>query len=141
MKDSDWREINEYFAQIFSKKGIYMCVKREVAAMIKECNHIKTLPMLYVEFLYALSKDEKWKLIKEKIFCKIRYRICADCIPHRNIYQWKKQHLQHYLLRGVFLSLIINTHKGRLVQNFYVSGGYLHAPLQYNKNLIIQFEG
>ena len=59
MKDSDWREINEYFAQIFSKKGIYMCVKREVAAMIKECNHIKTLPMLYVEFLYALSKDEK----------------------------------------------------------------------------------
>ena len=77
--------------------------------------------------------------IKQKICGNIKSRTCTDESPRRDYISREEATSPTISLERLFVSLMIDIHKGRAVQNFDISGTYLHDQLIEDKKFSMKF--
>jgi len=94
----------------------------------------------------SLTYDKKKKALTSLMFLKekrdsmVKTRMCADGQNQKDG-TWSKQETTSLTVatESVFITAIIDTHKGRNVACFNIPGAFLHADV--NKNITMVFKG
>ena len=128
-------------------KGIKTYGKRSVVAMLNEYKQFHNLDIFGTQDATIMSRQKKYRairavnLIKEKLCGKIKGRTCADGSCQCIYIPIEEETLQTIALESLFVSLLIDDHKGRSVHTFDVPGAYLHGSLPNDKVAHMKFEG
>eukprot|EP00957_Ditylum_brightwellii_P124040 9455439-Ditylum_brightwellii.AAC.1 len=126
------------------KKGLDKLKKDEEEAVIEEFKQLHTRGTFKPMLKEKLSLEEKQRalpllmFLKEKRDKKIKGRTCADGRKQRLGVKKKDVDSPTVSIEAVFLSALIDTHKGRYVVTTNIPSAHLNAEMDINMFMMLE---